>query len=526
MPSLTSVAPLATTLAFCLPALLAAQAPARAGAEGYRRPSVEVRRAAETISVEYLRRGVFTIAHDSMLGRDTPSRGLELTAGFIAAEFERAGLQPGGDDGGWQQRYPLYLQRTLVAESKVEFSTPGGPTLSFPFSASALRRFGGSTEPLSGSVVLIGGPVDTIALAATPLANRVVVWPAAMPTGANPAGLQPVMRALARGGAVALVLISNRADGAPFARAVANQARPSASRDSVGAATGGVLVVEIPEAALAGQLPEAAEQLAGVRQSPAFVVQDMPEWSGTVDLRRVSERSSAPNTVGILEGTDPALRSEYVVVSAHMDHVGSAGAPPDSIFNGADDDASGTIGIVAMARAFAQPGARPRRSMIFVTVSGEEKGLWGSAWFADHPPVPVERMVANINMDMIGRNWPDTIVVIGKEHSDLGQTLHAVSAAHPELRMAPIDDLWPQQSFYTRSDHFNFARKGVPILFFFNGTHEDYHRASDSPDKINYEKMSRVARLGFYLGTAIANRTERPQWDPESYKRILQPRTP
>jgi Zn-dependent M28 family amino/carboxypeptidase len=263
-----------------------------------------------------------------------------------------------------------------------------------------------------------------------------------------------------------------------------------------------------------------------VRQSPAFVVQDMPEWSGTVDLRRVSERSSAPNTVGILEGTDPALRSEYVVVSAHMDHVGSAGAPPDSIFNGADDDASGTIGIVAMARAFAQPGARPRRSMIFVTVSGEEKGLWGSAWFADHPPVPVERMVANINMDMIGRNWPDTIVVIGKEHSDLGQTLHAVSAAHPELRMAPIDDLWPQQSFYTRSDHFNFARKGVPILFFFNGTHEDYHRASDSPDKINYEKMSRVARLGFYLGTAIANRTERPQWDPESYKRILQPRTP
>jgi Zn-dependent M28 family amino/carboxypeptidase len=122
---------------------------------------------------------------------------------------------------------------------------------------------------------------------------------------------------------------------------------------------------------------------------------------------------------------------------------------------------------------------------------------------------------------MIGRNWSDTVVVIGKEHSDLGQTLQAVNAAHPDLGMVAIDDLWPDQNFYGRSDHFNFARKGVPILFFFNGTHPDYHRVSDSPDKIDYEKMSRIVKLGFYLGTEIANRAARPVWDQSSYDRFV-----
>lgn len=500
------------------PSPLPAQGPAD-GPDRYPAPSAAVRRAAESISPEWLRRGVFTIADDSMLGRDTPSRGLEMTAAWIAGEFARAGLRPGGDNGGWQQRYPVFLHQTVVAESRVEFTMTAGPTLSFSFSTDALRRSGATNGSVAGPVLLIGGVLDTAALAATPLRDRVVVWPAAMPTGANPAGLAAVVQIATRGGARGLVIISNRADPAAFARAVAGQQRPTASRDSVAAAAGALVVVEVPESAVAAQLPDAAAQLQSARQAPIFVVQDMPEWTGTLALRRTVSRTSAPNTVGILEGSDPALRNEYVVFSAHMDHVGSGGAPPDSIFNGADDDASGTIGVVALARAFAE--ARPRRSVIFVTVSGEERGLWGSAWFAANPPVPVTQMVANINMDMIGRNWTDTVVVIGKEHSDLGRTLNAVAAGHPELRMAPIDDIWPEQNFYGRSDHYNFARRGVPILFFFSGTHPDYHRVSDSPDKIDYEKMSRIVRLGFYVGTAIANRTDRPQWDPASRQRIV-----
>ncbi len=231
---------------------------------------------------------------------------------------------------------------------------------------------------------------------------------------------------------------------------------------------------------------------------------------------------TAPNTVGILEGSDPTLKNEYIVFSAHMDHVGIVPDAEDSISNGADDDASGTTGIVELAEAFSQPGARPKRSIIFVTVSGEEKGLWGSSYFSENPPVPVEKMVANINLDMIGRNWTDTIVAIGKEHSDLGATLNKVTAAHPELKMTAIDDIWPEEQFYFRSDHYNFAKKGVPILFFFNGVHEDYHQVTDSPDKIDAEKEARILRLVYYLGQEIGNATEKPKWNPESYKQIVE----
>ncbi|RMH23046.1 MAG: M28 family peptidase, partial [Gemmatimonadetes bacterium] len=151
---------------------------------------------------------------------------------------------------------------------------------------------------------------------------------------------------------------------------------------------------------------------------------------------------TAPNTVGILRGSDPELADEYVVFSAHMDHVG-VGRPDasgDSIYNGADDDGSGTTAIVELAEAFASLPTPPRRSLIFVTVSGEERGLWGSAWFASHMPVPAEAVVADLNIDMIGRNWPDTIVAIGRQQSELGPILEEVNAAHPELGMTAIDD--------------------------------------------------------------------------------------
>jgi Zn-dependent M28 family amino/carboxypeptidase len=147
--------------------------------------------------------------------------------------------------------------------------------------------------------------------------------------------------------------------------------------------------------------------------------------------------------------------------------------------------------------------------------------LWGSEYFADNSTVPAAQMVAALNMDMVGRNWSDTIVAIGKEHSDLGATLERVNRAHPELRMTAIDDLWPEESFYTRSDHYNFAVKGVPILFFFNGTHEDYHGRDDEVDRIDAEKAARIARLVFYLGAEIGKSAERPFWNPDSYARIV-----
>ena len=233
------------------------------------------------------------------------------------------------------------------------------------------------------------------------------------------------------------------------------------------------------------------------------------------------ESLTAPNTVGILEGTDPVLKREYLVYSAHMDHIGVTPGRADSVNNGADDDASGTAGVIELAEAFSRPGARPRRSIVFLTVSGEEKGLWGSRYFSEHPAVPIDRIVADLNIDMIGRNWRDTIVAIGKEHSDLGTTLERVNQAHPELGMTAIDDRWPEERFYFRSDHYNFARKGVPVLFFFNGVHADYHQVTDSPDKIDSEKESRILRLLYYLGREIGDAADRPRWRPESYHAIV-----
>ncbi|MDT8341998.1 MAG: M20/M25/M40 family metallo-hydrolase [Longimicrobiales bacterium] len=233
---------------------------------------------------------------------------------------------------------------------------------------------------------------------------------------------------------------------------------------------------------------------------------------------------TAPNVVGILPGSDPLLSGEYLVFSAHMDHVGvrRPDESGDSIYNGADDDASGTATILEVAEAMAALAVPPRRSVIFVAVSGEERGLWGSEHFVASAPVPVSAMVANLNADMVGRNWTDTIVAIGKEHSELGAILERVNAAHPELGMTAIDDLWPDERFYFRSDHFNFARQGVPILFFFNGVHDDYHRPSDEVEKIDGEKTARIGRLLFYLGMEVADAGSAPAWNPESYEQIVE----
>lgn len=233
------------------------------------------------------------------------------------------------------------------------------------------------------------------------------------------------------------------------------------------------------------------------------------------------DQARAPNVVAVLRGSDPALRDEYVVISAHMDHVG-VGEPVngDSIYNGADDDASGTSSLLEVAQAFASLPERPRRSVIFLHVSGEEKGLLGSEWFADHPTVPLGNIVANINVDMIGRNSPDTVVVIGKNYSSLGAVADGVAARHPELGLTLADDKWPEERFFFRSDHFNFARKEIPAIFFFSGVHEDYHRPSDEVHKIDTDKTARVTRAVFYTAYEIAQATARPTWDPKGLQEV------
>ena len=485
-------------IALCFPALGAAQ-------QG------SVQSAVASITADDVRARIGVLAHDSMRGRDTPSPEVEQAAQYVANQFRRFGLRPGGDRGSFVQHYPIQRVRVDTAESRIDVR--GGPTLKFP--AQAARIFGSFTpEAVTGPTIVVSGAPSQADLAATSLAGAVVVYLGSGDGGPS----RQVLFSIFRAGPAALIIPMDVPDD-QWAMQAAPQLRPSLSvpwREA-----GGAPGVAVREAAIAPAFAKHGVTLTQLRGAAGITRVNGLALTVTVAPEMI-EQATGPNTVGILDGSDPALRNEYIVFSAHMDHVG-VGRPVngDSIYNGADDDASGTAGVVELAEAYAQLNPRPKRSMIFLTVSGEEKGLWGSDYYAANPSVPIERIVANLNIDMIGRNWDDTVVAIGKEHSDLGTTLDRVNDSHPELNMTAIDDIWPAERFYFRSDHYNFARRGVPVLFFFTGTHEDYHQPSDHVEKINAEKEARIVRLIFHLGLEVANAPDRPRWDPESYAEIV-----
>lgn len=228
------------------------------------------------------------------------------------------------------------------------------------------------------------------------------------------------------------------------------------------------------------------------------------------------------NVLGYLEGSDPKLKDEVVVFSAHYDHIGKRG---DDIFNGADDNGSGTTTILEIAQAFMKAkemGKGPRRSVLFVWVSGEEKGLLGSKYYVNHPIWPLENTVVDINVDMVGRvddkhaDNPEYIYVIGSDR--LSTALHAINEeANDRHTKIELDYTYNAEDdpnrYYYRSDHYNFAERGIPSIFYFNGTHPDYHRAGDTVDKINFEKMAKIGQLIFHTGWEIANRDERIKVD-------------
>ena len=259
-----------------------------------------------------------------------------------------------------------------------------------------------------------------------------------------------------------------------------------------------------------------------------------------------SDTNHAENVIGILEGSDPVLKNEYVVISAHLDHIGLAAPLPDghNVNNGADDDGSGSAGLLALAHSYAEgaaKGIRPKRSIVFAWLAGEEKGLWGSQYFTEYPFLDLSKIVADLNIDMIGRTKgpgftdPDTthvlvnpgeILVVGPNISsdDLEKTIETVNASYQKLTLnhfydvtapdATHDNLGPQprgQRIFYRSDHYNFAKMGIPIAFFTTGLHPDYHRATDTPDKIDYKQMQVVSKTMGAVAWVLATQPGRPQ---------------
>jgi len=259
-----------------------------------------------------------------------------------------------------------------------------------------------------------------------------------------------------------------------------------------------------------------------------------------------SEAGHGENVIGILEGSDPVLKNEYVIMSAHLDHIGLSAPLPNghNVNNGADDDGSGSTGLLAIAHEYAEgaaKGMRPRRSIIFLWNGGEEKGLLGSQYFTEFPPVDLTKVVADLNMDMIGRTKnpnsvdPNTthvlvnrgeVLIIGPNISsdDLGNTIDTVNKNYQKLTEnhfydvtkpdATHDNLGPQpngQRIFYRSDHYNFAKVGIPIAFFTTGLHVDYHQPTDTPDKIDYVEMQEIAKTVAATGWQLANQEGRPK---------------
>jgi hypothetical protein len=492
----------------------------------------EIRAAASIITPAKVLSRLAVIADDSMGGRNTPSPGLEKTAQYLADNYRTWGLLPAGEEGGWFQRYKL--QRLRVNTTASYFDVDAAGTIShFTFDRWALASGPMTGNVLTGPIEIISGTVTEKDIAALALTGKIVLFVQNAQRATENAF---VRRALVQKRPVALVNLVNT-DPVAFAARVA--AARDANPRSILAGMPDTRLVELTlhDSILAGD-PNTHNNpdWNQLRNMPTPVITDAPEGVfGSIKLvSTVVGEVSAPNVVAMVRGSDPLLRDEYIVFSGHMDHVGTAGdgvggcspfkrpdGTVDNICNGADDDGSGTIAVMSIAEAVTKLKGQTRRSIVVLNVSGEEKGLYGSQYFAEHPTVPMGKVVADINLDMVSRNSPDSIVVIGKEHSDMGQTLARVQAAHPELKLIASDDIWPSEGFYSRSDHFNFALKGVPVLFFFNGTHPQYHRADDEIKLTDASKLSRVTQLAFYLGVEIANSTEKPQWNPASYQTIV-----
>jgi hypothetical protein len=477
---------------------------------------------------EDLKRDLYGFADDSMRGRSADSPNGARAARFIAAQLKAAGLAPAGDSGGYLQRVPL--SRTFIRSARFTVTSTASRT-SIPIGSHLIPVPSlGDGLPLpvleaAGSLVFAGYGLSSPRygrndLAAVTLTDKVVVFVNDAPPGidsAKRASLRDPRSLGDRLGAIMekhpaaiIVLFTGRQAGELPALAAGlsdSSLRLQPTLDGVR---------ELPMV-IFGSAKDAGPLLPiGWPKNDKARDLDGKSFSAKVDL--VQDAVPAFNVVAVVPGSDSALKHTYVAFGAHLDHIGiQTPEHGDSIANGADDDGSGTVSLIEIAKR-AQKAPRTKRSLLFVWHTGEELGLFGSEWFTSHPTVVLDSIVAQLNADMIGRNDPDSLYLIGPRSAPNGQSRvlgDVVDSVNSALsRPFLINREWdapshPEQLYY-RSDHYNYAKHGIPIVFFTTGLHADYHKVTDSPDKIDYDKLSRVAALIMQIGTSLANSPTRP----------------
>jgi len=501
------------------------------------------------IKADDLKPLVFALASDTMLGRETGEVGQQMAAQFIAKQFKDAGLPPKADKGFMQK---IMLQSATWKDIGIKvgdqefknrtdfFVFPAfSPDLPLTEIKELLFVGYGIEDPkyndygkadVAGKAVIFynGEPIskDGISLITGNefRSNWSLDW-------------RKKVQLAKKKGATAVFIID-----AKFEESLQKNRKAISAYGwkPVGSDPEAIASDYIPNAFVSPAMAKAIlgdkankveSELADLREGDKYKpvkVKNKIEFR----LDKETKLLEGSNVLAVIEGTDEKLKKEYVFVTAHYDHLGS----PDStvIYYGADDNASGTAGVIEIARAFAEAkkaGVGPKRTVVCMLVSGEEKGLLGSKYYTEFPLFPLEKTVVDINIDMIGRvderhvNNPDYIYVIGSDRlsTQLHEINELVNSEHTKLELDYKYNAKDEPNrYYERSDHFNFAEKGIPAIFFFNGTHPDYHRPTDTADKINFDALAKRAQLAFYVAWETANSPERIQPNVREEKKPIE----
>lgn len=510
---------------------------------------------ADLITAAQLKDYLGFVASDMMEGRDTPSRGLDITAHFIATLLSRWGVKPGGENGTYFQTISMVREGADAAACHAEIN---GRRFAYGVDFLPAGGFGSA----SGALVYVGdgwlvksakmdgfGHLDVKGKIVVAHYNRMGTPPRGL-RFADLGGLEGtdwanVENQAKAKGATGIIYIASRQSLARWERMQAGTGTgwmveryaPQPSNSEPSDRLPAIVVNESMARALFDGEPSGVEAVyASFPQgTPLASFELKPDKRASFTVKIGLQRVNTQNVIGLIEGSDPALKQEYVAVSAHYDHVGmrDGDGEGDRIYNGADDDGSGTVAVLAMAEAMSKASIKPKRSVLFIWHAGEEKGLWGSRYFTDKPTVPLKQMAALLNIDMIGRSKPpgdnnpananlsepNEVYVIGSKRlsTELGNLVEKVNARYLQLKLnykydAPNDP----ERFYFRSDHYLYAQKGVPIAFYFTGVHEDYHQVSDHVEKIDFTKMEKVARTIYVTLWELAQLKQRPKVDQKT----------
>lgn len=496
------------------------------------------------------------LADDLLKGRDTGSEGFEIAANYVEAHFKQYGLLPGGDDGTYKQR--VTFRQTYLNLDSPEFTIHGADgdvSLQHPkehmMSGSSLN----AESAVTADLVFVGHGIEAPSLnhndyEGLDVKGKIVVMVGGFPKdfpgeeGAHLASNSQKSKYAAERGAVGTITIATPKSekNRPYKRymmyiknarytwvgedGIPNGVRPEIKNSSyVNHEAAKKLFVNAPT-----PLENIWDDLENDRAPKGF------DMGISVTLKKTSRHvnTTSPNVAAILEGSDPNLKNEYVVFSAHLDATGVAKTlDEDRIKNGAMDNAIGSATLIEMARIFSSMEKRPKRSIMFLAVTAEEKGLLGASYFSKFPTIPKQQIVANVNLDMPVLTYPFAdVIAFGAEHSSLKAP---VAAAAEKMGLKLSKDPWPEQSIFTRSDHYNFVKEGVPSVYVVPGIQSEdpnidgeakfneflkemYHKPSDeSGDHILWDQAAKFAELNFNIAESIANDPQRPKWNKGNF---------